>query len=143
MKVVLIGEPGVGKTALLDCFNYKKITKTQQPTIGADFIKKKATLSDGKTVVQLQLWDTAGQERFQSLCVNFYRGADCCVMVYDVTLERTYEKLDKWRQAFGSAANADEVPFVIIGNKSDMGVRVNPFRVKEEWIDNGKAQAHF
>ena len=37
----------------------------------------------------------------------------------------------------------DDVPFVIIGNKSDMGVRVNPFRVKEEWIDNGKAQAHF
>ena len=53
LKVVLVGEPGVGKTALLDCYNYKKISKTQQPTIGADFIKKRATLADGKTIVQL------------------------------------------------------------------------------------------
>ena len=64
MKVVLIGEPGVGKTALLDSYSNKKISKSTQPTIGADFVKKRATLADGETQVSLQLWDTAGQERF-------------------------------------------------------------------------------
>ena len=49
MKVVLIGEPGVGKTALLDSYSNKKISKSQQPTIGADFVKKRATLADGET----------------------------------------------------------------------------------------------
>lgn len=47
-----------------------------------------------------QIWDTAGQERFQSLGVAFYRGADCCVLVFDVTHPKTFETLDSWRDEF-------------------------------------------
>ena len=49
LKVVIIGDPGVGKTALLDSYSNKKISKSTQPTIGADFVKKRMTLADGKT----------------------------------------------------------------------------------------------
>ena len=49
---------------------------------------------------RLQIWDTAGQERFQSLGVAFYRGADCCVLVYDVNSAKTFENLDNWRDEF-------------------------------------------
>ena len=63
-------------------------------------MKKRATLPDGETQVSLQLWDTAGQERFQSLCVTFYRGADCCVLVYDVSRRDSYDRLQKWKAAF-------------------------------------------
>ena len=45
-------------------------------------------------------WDTAGQERFQSLGVAFYRGADCCVLVFDVVVPKTFETLDSWRDEF-------------------------------------------
>lgn len=48
----------------------------------------------------LKLWDTAGQERFQSLGVAFYRGADCCVLVYDVNSSKSFETLDSWRDEF-------------------------------------------
>lgn len=48
----------------------------------------------------LQIWDTAGQERFQSLGVAFYRGADCCVLVYDVNSTKSFESLDTWRDEF-------------------------------------------
>lgn len=48
----------------------------------------------------LQIWDTAGQERFQSLGVAFYRGADCCVLVYDVNSTKSFENLDTWRDEF-------------------------------------------
>ena len=48
----------------------------------------------------LQIWDTAGQERFQSLGVAFYRGADCCVLVYDVNVMKSFESLDNWREEF-------------------------------------------
>jgi Ras-related protein Rab-7A len=48
----------------------------------------------------MQLWDTAGQERFQSLGVAFYRGADCCVLVYDVNSSKSFEALDGWRDEF-------------------------------------------
>jgi Ras-related protein Rab-7A len=47
-----------------------------------------------------QTWDTAGQERFQSLGVAFYRGADCCVLVFDVNVAKTFENLDSWRDEF-------------------------------------------
>ena len=48
----------------------------------------------------MQIWDTAGQERFQSLGVAFYRGADCCVLVYDVNAQKTFDNLDNWRDEF-------------------------------------------
>ncbi len=47
-----------------------------------------------------KIWDTAGQERFQSLGVAFYRGADCCVLVYDVTSNNSFKSLDSWRDEF-------------------------------------------
>jgi Ras-related protein Rab-7A len=48
----------------------------------------------------MQIWDTAGQERFQSLGVAFYRGADCCVLVYDVNVMKSFENLNHWREEF-------------------------------------------
>ena len=91
----------------------------------------------------MQLWDTAGQERFQSLCVTFYRGADCCVIVYDVSRRDSYDRVMKWKSAFQSATNDEDIPFVIIGNKLDVGSRINPQSVKQEWIDTEEADAHF
>jgi GTPase SAR1 family protein len=67
-------------------------------TIGADFLTRELVVDD--RVVTMQLWDTAGQERFQSLGVAFYRGADCCVLVYDVNSSKSFEALDGWRDEF-------------------------------------------
>lgn len=51
-------------------------------------------------VFVMQIWDTAGQERFQSLGVAFYRGADCCVLVYDVNVMKSFDNLGNWRDEF-------------------------------------------
>jgi hypothetical protein len=62
-----------------------------------------------------QLWDTAGQERFQSLGVAFYRGADCCVLVYDVNNSKSFDTLDSWRDEFlvqASPMDPESFPFV-------------------------------
>ncbi|KAG5986574.1 hypothetical protein E4U43_005456, partial [Claviceps pusilla] len=61
------------------------------------------------------LWDTAGQERFQSLGVAFYRGADCCVLVYDVNNAKSFEALESWRDEFliqASPRDPPNFPFV-------------------------------
>lgn len=50
--------------------------------------------------INFKIWDTAGQERFQSLGVAFYRGADCCVLVYDVNVMKSFESLSNWREEF-------------------------------------------
>lgn len=71
---------------------------------------------------RLQIWDTAGQERFQSLGNSFYRGADCCILVYDVTIGKSFENLENWRNEFLVQANISDhfnFPFVLIGNKID------------------------
>ena len=64
---------------------------------------------------EIKLWDTAGQERFQSLGVAFYRGADCCVLVYDVNNSKSFDTLDSWRDEFlihASPRDPDNFPFV-------------------------------
>ena len=71
----------------------------------------------------MQLWDTAGQERFQSLGVAFYRGADCCVLVYDVNNAKSFDTLDSWRDEFliqASPMDPESFPFVVLGNKVDV-----------------------
>ena len=77
------------------------------------------------------------------MCVTFYRGADCCVIVYDVSSSQSYDRVMKWKSAFQAATNDDDIPFVIIGNKLDMGARINPQTVKSDWIDVNEADAAF
>jgi Ras-related protein Rab-7A len=75
------------------------------------------------SIGQLQLWDTAGQERFQSLGVAFYRGADCCVLVFDVNSSKSFQALESWRDEFliqASPHDPENFPFVVLGNKVDV-----------------------
>jgi Ras-related protein Rab-7A len=76
----------------------------------------------------MQLWDTAGQERFQSLGVAFYRGADCCVLVYDVNNSKSFETLDSWRDEFliqASPMDPENFPFVCLSISLDPIVLTN------------------
>ncbi|KAI8592797.1 ras family-domain-containing protein [Geranomyces variabilis] len=111
----------VGKTSLMNQYVNKKFSTQYKATIGADFLTKEVMVDD--RLVTMQIWDTAGQERFQSLGVAFYRGADCCVLVYDVNNVKSFETLDSWRDEFllqASPRDPDNFPFVVLGNKVDM-----------------------
>eukprot|EP01018_Ginkgo_biloba_P024211 Gb_22278 [translate_table: standard] len=100
---------------------HKKFSNQYKATIGADFVTKELQVED--RLVTLQIWDTAGQERFQSLGIAFYRGADCCVLVYDVNVLKSFDNLDNWHQEFldqASPADPKTFPFVLLGNKVDV-----------------------
>lgn len=121
VKVVAIGDSGVGKTSLIQMFEQSKFTESFKPTIGADFSNKEITI-DGK-VVTLQIWDTAGQERYQSLGTAFYRGADCCFLVYDITNPQSFENIINWKSSFLNKSMVmmpDTFPFMVVGNKTDL-----------------------
>ncbi|CDR96407.1 Rab7, putative [Babesia bigemina] len=120
LKIIILGDSGVGKTSLMNQFINKRFTNQYRATIGADFSTQEVTVDD--KVVTLQIWDTAGQERFQSLGKAFYRGADCCMLVYDTTNQKTFESIESWKSEFliqVEPKDPDSFPFALIGNKVD------------------------
>merc|ERR1712137_1104344 len=134
LKIVLLGDSGVGKTSLMDRYVNKNFTTLYKATIGADFLTKEVEV-DNNTVT-LQIWDTAGQERFQSLSNSFYRGADCCILVFDLTIQKTFDHLENWKNEFLVQANISEqynYPFIVIGNKCDLESRDVSSKKVEEW----------
>jgi len=121
LKVIILGDSGVGKTCLMHQYVHNQFSKQYRATIGADFLTKEISVDD--KLVTLQIWDTSGLERFQSLGVAFYRGADSCLLVYDITDKKSFEALESWMDEFLNQAappNPDQFPFVIVGNKSDL-----------------------
>ncbi|MFS7904963.1 putative small GTPase, P-loop containing nucleoside triphosphate hydrolase [Helianthus anomalus] len=69
------------------------------------------------------IWERAGQERFQSLGVAFNQHADCCVLVYDVNVQKSFDNLNNWREKFliqASPSDQENFPFVVLGNKVDI-----------------------
>jgi len=134
-KVVLIGAPSVGKTSILERFVTDQYTEDYKATIGADFRTKDIRIN-GQTVL-LQIWDTAGQERFRALAAPFYRGADICVLVFDVTDSQSFEAVDQWRDEFLHHADIEEqgtFPFLLLGNKSDLGGGIGKAEVNR-WLE--------
>ena len=118
--MIILGDSGVGKTSLMNQYVNRKFSKQYKATIGADFLTKEVKVDDN--LVTMQIWDTAGQERFQSLGVAFYRGADCCVLVYDVNNEKSFQNLENWREEFlaqASPSDPENFPFIVLGNKTD------------------------
>ncbi|KAI0985882.1 hypothetical protein GJ496_011390 [Pomphorhynchus laevis] len=143
LKVIILGESGVGKTSTMNQYINKSFSNQYKATIGADFMNKDIEIDD--TQVSLQIWDTAGQERFQSLGVAFYRGADCCVMVYDVTSLKSFKSLDSWRNEFllqASPTEPDDFPFICLGNKIDIEPRSVSLMKAEQWC-NERGITHF
>ena len=117
IKLLLIGDSGVGKSCLLLRFSEDSFTPSFITTIGIDF-KIRTVEIDGKKI-KLQIWDTAGQERFRTITTAYYRGAMGILLVYDVTEEKSFLSIRNW------IANVDQfaqegVNRILIGNKSDM-----------------------
>lgn len=137
LKVIILGDSGVGKTSLMNQYVNRKFTNQYKATIGADFLTKEVMVDD--RLVTLQIWDTAGQERFQSLGVAFYRGADCCVLVYDVTTANSFKTLDSWRDEFliqASPRDPENFPFIVIGNKIDLENRAVSTKRAQQWCQS-------
>eukprot|EP00617_Octactis_speculum_P003894 CAMPEP_0185778624 /NCGR_PEP_ID=MMETSP1174-20130828/93048_1 /TAXON_ID=35687 /ORGANISM="Dictyocha speculum, Strain CCMP1381" /LENGTH=210 /DNA_ID=CAMNT_0028467413 /DNA_START=41 /DNA_END=673 /DNA_ORIENTATION=+ len=134
LKVIILGDSGVGKTSLMNQYVNKRFTQQYKATIGADFLTKEVMIDD--KLVTIQIWDTAGQERFQSLGVAFYRGADACILVYDITNPKSFDRLSVWRSEFlsqASPSDPESFPFVVLGNKVD--------RENERRVQKSRAQA--
>jgi len=118
-KIVIIGDPAVGKTSIRRRYLGETTLKEYIYTIGADFATKRIKLSDNLTV-QYQIFDLAGQQKFDKVRSTFYSGAQAAVLVYDITDNNTLLNLQKWVKEAKRNSNGSLQTFVVVGNKIDL-----------------------
>lgn len=117
IKLLLIGDSGVGKSCLLLRFTENNFNESYITTIGIDFKIREVDI-DGQ-LCKLQIWDTAGQERFRTITSAYYRGAQGIALIYDVTSRESFSNVGYWMTHMQKYA-ATNVCKVLIGNKTDM-----------------------
>ena len=120
MKLVVIGEAGVGKTSLIRRLSEDKFDTSYLMTIGMDPIAVKfpITKNNEQKTFEVVFWDIAGQDQFRVIRDLFYRGAEAAVAVFDLTRKDTLSKLNGWIKEFYNIVG--EKPLLVLGNKEDM-----------------------
>ena len=117
VKVIVIGDSGVGKTNLITRFCQNHFKDTYVATIGVDF--KIKTLPIGDKTFKLQIWDTAGQERFKNITQTYYKGAAGIILAYSITDSLSFSNIQRWIQQIDNNCT-EEVSKVLVATKSDL-----------------------
>ena len=119
VKVVLIGESGVGKTSIISRYTTNTFDPQTLTSSSAQFLTKTINLNEN-TSIKFDIWDTAGQEKFKSLAKIFYKDAKVIILVYDITNKPSFETLKNyWYKEIMDNSISDLI-LAIVGNKSDL-----------------------
>nr|XP_039264389.1 ras-related protein Rab-7L1-like [Styela clava] len=133
-KVLLIGDPAVGKTCFVHRFVNNTFQENYKATLGVDFALKTLKLEDGNSL-KLQIWDIAGQEGFTSMTRVYFKGASACVLMFDITDPKTFQNCTLWKQDLDAKvflADQNSIPCLLLANKSDLK---NERQISDQYID--------
>jgi len=120
LKLIIVGDSGVGKTNILTRFTKNVFNHENKTTIGVEFASKVIKIQDH--ILKLQIWDTAGQERFKSLTVAYYKGSRGAIIVFDVTKRESFENVINWLNDIKKNGDKETI-IILVGNKNDMEER--------------------
>ena len=129
LKIVIVGDSGVGKSNFLLRFISGRYNSVYQPTIGSDFHSKIITLPKTKQNIKLQFWDTAGQEKYRAINKIYFQKVQGIILAYDITCRESYERLGDWVKLIND--NIDYAPILLIGNKVDDATNNRIVRLEE------------
>lgn len=118
-KVIVIGDPAVGKTSLLTKFVTRQFEERYLATVGVNIVKEPINLDVLDATVNLMFWDVAGQPQFYMLHRPYFNGADGMILVFDITRSSTFSNINNWYSTavkFGLSG----IPRILIGNKMDL-----------------------
>ena len=117
IKLILLGNSGVGKTCLIKSILGVSPTKSEESTLSAYYMQKSYKIEDKEYLIDL--WDTAGQEAYLGVTKLFFKGSQIIIFVYDITVKNSFNSLTEWIKNVKEIVNNDYV-CGIIGNKSDL-----------------------
>lgn len=117
LKIVIVGDSGVGKTNLLSRFTRDYFQEDTRNTIGVDFFAMDLKV-DNKSV-KAQFWDTAGQEKYKAIASAYYKNAQGAIIVYDITRRETFDNVDSWLSELRQFGDPN-ITLMILGNKTDL-----------------------
>ena len=120
LKVVLVGESGVGKTSIISQFTTHKFDPHRETSLSAQFISKTVEFQDLGKSIKFDIWDTVGQEKYRSLAEIFYRDAKIVIFVYDITTENSLKGLKEyWYQEVKTKSTGKPL-LAVVANKIDL-----------------------
>ncbi len=118
-KLIVLGDPGVGKTSTILRFTDNAFIRTYIPTLGVNISEKNVKI-DGNSV-GLILWDIAGQSKFETMRKHFYKGTDAVILIFDLTNRKSFESIPKWYEDIKKYVISDtKIVGFILGNKEDL-----------------------
>jgi len=137
VKLVLIGESGVGKSSIIKQFSTHVFDPDMDASISNKVIVKTLELKDIGKTIKLNIWDTAGQEKYRSIAKIFYKDAKIIVLVYSIANKDSFQTLKNyWYPEVKSTAFSDVI-LAVVGNKYDL---YNQSQVPDEeaknWADS-------
>ena len=138
IKLLTLGETGVGKTSIILRYTDNSFLNSQLYTIGIDCKIKKIKI-DNK-YINVLIWDTAGQERFRNITSHYYNNADGILLVYDISNRESFENLNYWLNEINEKADKNKINLILVGNKSDINFNNNKIEENEE--DNNNIIKH-
>jgi small GTP-binding protein len=116
LKLVLIGDSGVGKTSVLSRFARNKFNAECKTTIGVEFATKTIEIKNKRAKVQV--WDTAGQERYRAVTSSYYKGTNGAFVVYDISSSPSFASVPRWLSELRDKADPHCI-LILVGNKCD------------------------
>ena len=118
IKIILIGEPGTGKTCLINVATGNQFNENSESTLLSTYVTKKMVINDKEYA--LNLWDTAGQEKYRAMTKIFTKNSKIVVFVYAINNKNTFEEMKSyWIKTIKETLGDDPI-LGIAGNKSDL-----------------------
>lgn len=122
LKIVLLGDSGIGKTTIVSKFVTGTIPDAATPTVGAAFTTKDFNFHNSS--YRLLIWDTAGQELYRGLTPMYYRNAVIAIIVFDLSRSKTFDSCKYWINELHENSEVDAL-IIICGNKCDLEKKVD------------------
>jgi len=117
LKIILLGESGVGKTNLINITMGQEFNEEEASTGGSSFSQKKLKL--GEKEYNVKLWDTIGQEKFRHLTKLFYSNSKIVIFVYDISVKSTFDALKEYWVKDINDKLGQNIIIGVVGNKID------------------------